>query len=157
MRKLFLRTCFAMHVILLVSLAPLKSFYSQGHNYILEQKKRGIQAEPGCILCKCTHGHGACNTCSLRFFFRTENLCRRPHQENILSTTLSGKNLIYDGKLIVTEKCPSCFPSPEKSLSTTSFEKYFVDEFAQETTSLQRKINLRQRTENENRRAQRDP
>ena len=43
------------------------------------------------------------------------------------------------------------------SLSTTSLEKYFVDDFIWETTSLRRKINLKKRAQNENRRAQRDP
>ena len=45
--------CSLMHVVLLVSLAPLKSFYSQGHDFILKKKTRGTEAKPGGI-CWCT-------------------------------------------------------------------------------------------------------
>ena len=60
-------------------------------------------------------------------------------------------------KIIFGRKCPSSFPSHEKYLMTTSFEKYFVDDLVWERSSQRRKIKMRKRAENENKRAQRNP
>ena len=45
----------ASHVSLVVSLVPLKSFYSQRHKFLWEKKKRGTEAKPR-LISKSTYG-----------------------------------------------------------------------------------------------------
>ena len=64
-------------------------------------------------------------------------------------------------KIIFGRKVPFKFSFARKKFVDDMFEKhfrkYFVDDLVWERSSQRRKINLRKRAENENRRAQRDP